>query len=295
MHLTVRASARAGTTKGKCDVKTYNIGIEANTPATDLSRDDRSKAVGRLVDAFSQLPLALHPAVSWGGLFAGPGVQVTVDATDPAEAVRTALELFDEAAGRAGLGDAEAARVEVMTDEAFTRWLEEPPPALVGVSEIAKLLGVSKQRVSELRQRPDFPAPIAELAAGPVWMLPSLQQFLKGWTRKPGRPPQIVILDRNAVQLSGRVTAGFFRRARGIIESMCIQNDPRTLSLHMEDLEIDAATAERWATFLRELRQTTTSCYFHLFAGSEGDREELRTALAPLDWPVDVHVRGAAS
>jgi hypothetical protein len=56
------------------------------------------------------------------------------------------------------------------------------------VTEIATLLGVSRQRVSELRNRPDFPSPIAELAAGPVWTRTSLNQFIESWPRRPGRP-----------------------------------------------------------------------------------------------------------
>lgn len=41
---------------------------------------------------------------------------------------------------------------------------------LVGVAEIAQLVGVSRQRVNEIvRTDPDFPPPEAELAAGRIW------------------------------------------------------------------------------------------------------------------------------
>ncbi|HKW77094.1 MAG TPA: ParA family protein [Terriglobales bacterium] len=41
---------------------------------------------------------------------------------------------------------------------------------LLGTSELAALLGVSRQAVSNIRARnSDFPAPVAELKAGPVW------------------------------------------------------------------------------------------------------------------------------
>ncbi len=61
--------------------------------------------------------------------------------------------------------------------------------SLLGLTEIAGLLGVSKQRVDQLRrERVDFPQPVAELAAGPVWKLPMLKRFIAGWQRKPGRP-----------------------------------------------------------------------------------------------------------
>jgi prophage regulatory protein len=40
---------------------------------------------------------------------------------------------------------------------------------LMGAVEVAKFLGVSRQRVHQLAARPDFPRPAAELTAGKVW------------------------------------------------------------------------------------------------------------------------------
>lgn len=57
----------------------------------------------------------------------------------------------------------------------------------MGVTEIARLLGVSKQWVAELRRRRDFLKPIAELAAGPVWTRTSMNRFVEAWPRQPGR------------------------------------------------------------------------------------------------------------
>ena len=39
----------------------------------------------------------------------------------------------------------------------------------MGVTEVAKRLGVSRQRVHQLRSAPDFPEAVAMLAAGPIW------------------------------------------------------------------------------------------------------------------------------
>ena len=66
--------------------------------------------------------------------------------------------------------------------------LARPPDRYVGVSEVAEILGVSRQRASELRTRPGFPAPIADLASGPVWTRGSLDRFISTWERRPGRP-----------------------------------------------------------------------------------------------------------
>ncbi len=59
---------------------------------------------------------------------------------------------------------------------------------LVGVSEVAELLGVTRQRAHTLAAGPTFPQPVARLAAGPVWTRTSISHFLDSWERKPGRP-----------------------------------------------------------------------------------------------------------
>src|SRR5215207_5014425 len=54
---------------------------------------------------------------------------------------------------------------------------------LMGSSEIATLLGVSRQRVHQLAQREDFPVPVARLAAGPIWESADIER----WARESGR------------------------------------------------------------------------------------------------------------
>ena len=60
---------------------------------------------------------------------------------------------------------------------------------LAGLAEIAGLAGVSRQRASQLAGHPDFPAPIARLAMGPVWRESDVQAFL-ATPRKSGRRPK---------------------------------------------------------------------------------------------------------
>ncbi|MCJ0907429.1 serine/threonine-protein kinase [Rhodococcus sp. ARC_M6] len=61
---------------------------------------------------------------------------------------------------------------------------------LGGTSEAAEELGVTPQRIAMLRQRPDFPDPVGEIAQGPIWDL----DVIKAWNssglrqRKAGRP-----------------------------------------------------------------------------------------------------------
>lgn len=63
-----------------------------------------------------------------------------------------------------------------------------------GVTEVAELIGVSRQRLSKLRERPDFPDPIGELAQGPIWDLEQVEAWSGSGLRRSasGRPPSKV-------------------------------------------------------------------------------------------------------
>lgn len=59
------------------------------------------------------------------------------------------------------------------------------PPQVVGAAEIADLLHVSRQRVSQLtadkaRQANGFPEPWLRLAMGKVWLLSDVQSWADG-------------------------------------------------------------------------------------------------------------------
>ena len=53
----------------------------------------------------------------------------------------------------------------------------------MGLTEIAQLLGVSRQRVHQLSKADGFPEPTAVLAAGPVWETVAVEK----WAREAGR------------------------------------------------------------------------------------------------------------
>lgn len=54
---------------------------------------------------------------------------------------------------------------------------------LMGVAEIAELLGLTRQRVHQLRQIEGFPEPTSVLAIGPVWESADVER----WARETGR------------------------------------------------------------------------------------------------------------
>jgi len=83
----------------------------------------------------------------------------------------------------------ELVAAEIMTFAEQDRRLAEPArPELVGIAEIAEILGVSRQRASQLQTKPDFPGPTATLRAGPVWYAGDISRFADTWARKGGRP-----------------------------------------------------------------------------------------------------------
>ncbi|HEX7165424.1 MAG TPA: hypothetical protein VF230_00455 [Acidimicrobiales bacterium] len=58
---------------------------------------------------------------------------------------------------------------------------------LVGVAEIAEMLGVSRQRVDAITRTDDtFPSPEVELASGRVWTREKVDEWLRA-RRRSGR------------------------------------------------------------------------------------------------------------
>jgi hypothetical protein len=105
------------------------------------------------------------------------------------EAAVSGERLVVDAAQAAGLPAWPIVKLEAVDWERLGVELKQPPgPELVGIAELAKLAGVSRQRASILARRAGFPDPLATLAAGPVWDLHAVRRFLEGWTRQVGRP-----------------------------------------------------------------------------------------------------------
>lgn len=57
------------------------------------------------------------------------------------------------------------------------------PDHLMGVTEIADLLGVSRQRVQQLAKTEGFPAPYDVLTMGAIWLRVDVER----WAREVGR------------------------------------------------------------------------------------------------------------
>lgn len=62
---------------------------------------------------------------------------------------------------------------------------------LLGSAEMCRVLGISRQRLSQLTARPDFPPPHVILTMGSIWTLADLQQ----WADATGRTLNVDAID----------------------------------------------------------------------------------------------------
>ncbi len=65
----------------------------------------------------------------------------------------------------------------------MTVYVAQVAQELVGVAEIADMLGVTRQRVHQLTKTAEFPRPLAELSAGVIWDRAEVER----WARTTGR------------------------------------------------------------------------------------------------------------
>lgn len=78
--------------------------------------------------------------------------------------------------------------VEVRSEEEMDKYLDSMEfPELVGLTEIAEMAGVSRQRANTLVKQQTFPVPIVTVAAGQFRLKAAVENWLSTWERKPGR------------------------------------------------------------------------------------------------------------
>lgn len=133
----------------------------------------------------------------------GRGVEVTVYASGDIPMFEAA-EKMASAVGH--VVHAPLIGVEIVTEAEWMRRADAPTmPELMSAAEIAVELGISRQRVHQLRDTTAFPAPLADLRGGAVWDAATVRRFNETWQRRPGRPRNIVI---EAAPMEVSVTMG---------------------------------------------------------------------------------------
>jgi predicted DNA-binding transcriptional regulator AlpA len=63
------------------------------------------------------------------------------------------------------------------------------PGSLLGVSEVAELAGISRQRAHVLTRRAGFPAPVVALKMGLVWRAVPVERWLAEYEKRKGTSP----------------------------------------------------------------------------------------------------------
>jgi predicted DNA-binding transcriptional regulator AlpA len=165
-------------------MREWSVLIEAWAPAGKRgSLDVTDSRVADLVDALApEGGVVSADSTTWS-------VRLTVVEAEISAAIELAKSIVTTNAQQCRFPIWPIEHVEATEAERFAAQLEVSNfPQLVGTKEVAEILGVSRQRIHELRKAGRFPLPIIELGAGPIWLRPSIADFEAQWDRSPGRP-----------------------------------------------------------------------------------------------------------
>lgn len=126
-----------------------------------------------------------------------------------------------------------------------------------GVTEVAQLLGVSRQRLTKLRERADFPDPIGELAQGPVWDLDAIESWNGSGLRSGSGRPRTEVAERT---LGGRfvleeayIGRGGFADVYRAIDKKRTGSNPTPVAVKVLR-DVETVDPEAIRRFQRELR-----------------------------------------
>lgn len=161
----------------------FSVRLELETDGTRLDEDDPFTVVEALEALGAAGPIGSYAPYALGLRFA-------LKAPGAAAAVLSGEELVRRALEEADLPRLRVVEVEAQTLAALRRGnvRRSAMPEIVGAGEVARMLGISRQRASALARSREFPSPVAFLAAGPVWRTAQVIRHLANWPRRVGRP-----------------------------------------------------------------------------------------------------------
>jgi predicted DNA-binding transcriptional regulator AlpA len=149
------------------------------------------RVAGDVDDAVAEV--VMDDVVGYGGVVVvgdrRVGARITVEASEAGEAALAGAQVVAAAVYNAGLQGTEPVRLEVVDEADLARESMEPTfPDVIGSTEVAEMLGVTRQRLHQLRAREEFPQPIVELAATPVWLRAAIKAYGDRRPRIQGAP-----------------------------------------------------------------------------------------------------------
>ncbi|GAA4106039.1 helix-turn-helix transcriptional regulator [Enteractinococcus coprophilus] len=106
-------------------------------------------------------------------------VALTIDAESWTEALEEA-RIAVEGTLQSHEIDASVTTITIQSEQAFQDELHEPVyPQVVGYAEIAKMAGVSRQRVRQLAEKKNFPRAVIRTAQGPLYSVHAVERWLE--------------------------------------------------------------------------------------------------------------------
>jgi hypothetical protein len=133
-------------------------------------------------------PLATSAQIEPGDT---PSALLELDARTVRQAFDGAVRAVETACRAAGLS-CTVTGVEVLTREEYQRRQANPAiPPLVGLTEIAEMADVTRQRAKALTKTYSDRLPqVAGSESRPLFLRAHVEDFLRSWTRQTGRPPK---------------------------------------------------------------------------------------------------------
>lgn len=111
--------------------------------------------------------------------FMASAIALTVDANTWEGALKVAKNAVRETLQDLGI-EAVVTSVMLQNEDAFQQELREPVyPEVVGYAEIAKMAGLSRQRIRQLAEKPVFPKPVIRTAQGPLYSAHAVERWLE--------------------------------------------------------------------------------------------------------------------
>ncbi len=148
-------------------METYRVRVETERLVDGSDWADRNEAV---IDAL--LEAGIGDVVGWAR-FERVGAVFHVDAGAVAGAASQGSKVFQRALRQANV-QAEIAYLEVGGDME-----DDDAPALVGATDVARMIGVSRQRVYQLAETATFPPAVAQLARGAMWRRVDIERWIE--------------------------------------------------------------------------------------------------------------------
>jgi predicted DNA-binding transcriptional regulator AlpA len=165
-------------------MREWSVLIEAWAPADQVgSLDVGDSRVSDFADAL--VPMGAVVSVDqhrWS-------VRLTVELATADAAVEYAEDVVQRLAVECRFPAWPILRLEVVDAELLDAELEASNfPDLVSTAEACEILGVTRQRIHELRVAGRFPEPMVTLSGNPIWLRAAIMAFGERRNKKPGRP-----------------------------------------------------------------------------------------------------------